>query len=71
MVRYLDQAEGLATHILQLLERGPLAEAGLFDPARLQPALQRAAQGDTNTGFTLMAWVSLALWFDNQPLQLS
>lgn len=69
MASYLQT--GAQQHdVYALLAHGPLAEAGILDPASLPAALQRAGGGSNKAGFTLMAWTALALWLDRYHIDL-
>jgi hypothetical protein len=70
MARYLETGAPDAQAVGQMLRSGLLVEAGMLDPSRLEAALQRCHGRLDRSGFTLMAWVALALWLDSYPADL-
>jgi hypothetical protein len=71
MARYLQADAPLARQVADLLHRGPLVKAGILDPGLIEPALERCRAGLDRSGFTLMAWVALALWLERHPTDLA
>ncbi|HEX6292754.1 MAG TPA: asparagine synthase-related protein [Herpetosiphonaceae bacterium] len=71
MARYFETDAPIAQAVGRLLHSGKLVEAGILDPRRLQPALERCRAGLDRSGFTVMAWVALALWLDLHPAEIA